>query len=121
MFSRLHLGRQRCTCDLLLGKGALLAKFDFENAYPVHPQDRLLLGMTWEGSTYVDGALPFGLRSAPKLFTAIANALPRRFFLVLGPLSSEDCGRSLATSLELCRSLGVPVAAHKTEGPCTSL
>ena len=61
-----------------LGKGAVIAKFDLESAYrmvPVHPVDRLLLGMKWECATYVEGALPFGLRSAPNLFTAIANAL----------------------------------------------
>ena len=65
---------------LRLGKGTLLAKFDLESAYrmvPVHPVDRPLLGMWWKGATYVDGALPFGLRSAPKLFTAVADALLR--------------------------------------------
>ena len=37
-----------------LGCGALLGKFDLESAYrlvPVHPQDRLLLGVKWEGAT----------------------------------------------------------------------
>ena len=61
-----------------LGRGTQLAKFDLESAYrliPVRPEDRLLLGMRWEGATYVDGALPFGLRSAPKLFTAVADTL----------------------------------------------
>ena len=41
---------------------------------PVHPQDRHLLGMMWEERVYVDAALPFGLRSAPKIFTALADA-----------------------------------------------
>lgn len=48
-----------------LGRGVMMAKFDLESAYhilPVHPQDRLLLDMQWKGATYVDGALPFGLR-----------------------------------------------------------
>ena len=61
-----------------MGKGAELAKFDLESAYrhiPVHPQDRILLGMRWKGQIYLDGALPFGLRSAPKLFTMVADAL----------------------------------------------
>lgn len=59
-------------------QGALLAKLDIESAYriiPVQPDDRLLLGMVWKGSLYVDTALPFGLRSAPKLFNALANGL----------------------------------------------
>ncbi len=48
---------------------------DIKSAYrnvPVHPEDRVLLGMTWEGNLFVDAALPFGLRSAP---TAVADAI----------------------------------------------
>ena len=41
----------------------------------VHPEDRLLLGMLWDEELDVDTALPFGLRSAPKIFTALADAL----------------------------------------------
>ena len=61
-----------------VGRGALLAKVDIKNAYrivEVHPEDRLLLGMQFEGLLYIDSVLPFGLRSAPKIFTAIADAL----------------------------------------------
>ena len=60
------------------GPGSLLAKIDIESAYrliPVHPHDRPLLGMQWEGSLYDDPMLPFGLRSAPKVFNAVADAL----------------------------------------------
>ncbi len=55
-----------------------MAKTDIKSAYrlvPVHPQDRRWLGMRWDDATYVDGMLPFGLRSAPKLFTAFGDAL----------------------------------------------
>ena len=51
-----------------LGRGTLLAKSDVESAYriiPVHPDDRYLLGMQWQGNYFVDMALPFGLRSVP--------------------------------------------------------
>ena len=41
---------------------------------PVHPVVRHLLATCWKGQLYVDGALPFGLRSAPKFFTALADA-----------------------------------------------
>jgi len=34
-----------------------------------------MLGMMWDGKVYVDAALPFGLRSAPKIFTALADAI----------------------------------------------
>uniref|UniRef100_A0A1X7UPP1 Reverse transcriptase domain-containing protein n=1 Tax=Amphimedon queenslandica TaxID=400682 RepID=A0A1X7UPP1_AMPQE len=60
------------------GPGAWMAKLDLKSAYrrvPVHPDDQQLLGMSWEGLTFCDRALPFGLRSAPKLFTAVANGL----------------------------------------------
>ena len=63
---------------LSLGKGSLLAKIDIESAFrniPVHPHDRHLLGMQWNGHLYVDTVLPFGLRSAPKIFNSIADAL----------------------------------------------
>jgi len=53
-----------------------MAKFDIESAYrlvPVHPDDRLLLGMKWREFLYVDTTLPFGLRSAPKIFNAVAR------------------------------------------------
>ena len=63
---------------LELGQGTLLAKVDVKQAYrmvPVHPEDRHLLAVQWEGQTYIDKVLPFGLRSAPLIFTAIADAL----------------------------------------------
>jgi len=43
-------------------EGTLLAKIDIKNTYqnvPVHPADRLLLKMFWQGSIYVDATLPF--------------------------------------------------------------
>lgn len=118
-----------------LDLGAVLAKFDLEAAYrivPIHPQDRLLLGMVWQGELFVDEALPFGLRSAPKIFNALADGLiwilgqhGIRFaihylddFLLLGP---PDCHHTLTTSLHLCEELGVPIAPHKLEGPSTEI
>ena len=41
----------------------------------IHSENRPLLGMTWAGALYVDAALPFGLRSAPKIFTSGADTL----------------------------------------------
>ena len=57
--------------------GALMIKVDIRSAYrvvPIHPADRWLRGMIWEGSVFVDTALPFGLRLAPKIFSALADA-----------------------------------------------
>ena len=121
-----------------LGRGALLAKIDIESAYrlvPVHPDDRYLLGVRWKGKIVVDGMLPFGLRSAPKIFTLIADALEwvvrkagvRQIahylddFVVIGRPASDECAESLRKMTELCAILGVPLAKEKSEGPSTSI
>ena len=121
-----------------LGVGTVLAKFDLESAYrqiPVHPQDHRLLGVMWGGQHYVDGALPFGLRSAPKLFSEVADALLWIMgqhgvkeamnylddFLVFGSPGSQECEKALDISLQLCKQLGVLVAPRKLEGPGTAL
>ena len=46
-----------------LGQVALMAKIGVSSAYrivPVHPKDQGLLGMMWEGSLFIDTALPLG-------------------------------------------------------------
>ena len=122
----------------IIGPGALLAKIDIESAYrlvPVHPDDRPLLAMSWEGATFVDPMLPFGLRSAPKIFNALADALnwhlqrkgiPEIYhylddFIVIAPANSPLCHQYLAILDKECLALGVPLAAHKRAGPTTTL
>ena len=121
-----------------IGQGAMLAKVDIKNAYrivPVHPDDRPLLGMMWKEALYVDSALPFGLRSAPKIFTSIADALEWRLkrigvqqvfhylddFLTVACPQSLQCKEELQVLLECFDRLGVPVAEQKLEGPTTTL
>ena len=56
----------------------MLAKIDIKQTYhnvPVHPDDRPLLGMVWRERVYLVKVLPFGLRSAPIIFSVIADAL----------------------------------------------
>ena len=65
-------------CALKEGKGAHLVKMDVKQPYrniPVHPSDRACLGMSWVGMVYIDTVLPFGLCSAPLIFSAVADAL----------------------------------------------
>ena len=128
------------TVDIIqqLGRGTQLAKLDLQNVYrmvPVHPDDHQLLGIRWGHDVFIDTALPFGLRSAPKIFSAVADALAWILhsrgvtyqlhylddFLLLGPPDSPGCSQSLQITLGVCQELGVPVAAHKTEGPTQSL
>ncbi len=120
------------------GQDSVLTKIDIKSAYrvvPVHPEDRWLLGMKWDGKLFVDTTLPFGLRSAPKIFTAIADAAEWivrqagvRFiihylddFLTIGTAGTDEGKQGLVILLGVFRRLGLPVAEEKLEGPCTSL
>ena len=62
----------------LKGRGCFLVKADIKEAYrmvPVHRQDQHLLGVQWESAVYIDKMLPFDLRLAPKIFSAVADAV----------------------------------------------
>ena len=121
-----------------LGQGTMMAKLDVKSAFriiPVSPQDRILLGMKWEGKLYVDRVLPFGLRSAPRIFSAVADAIQFGAitrgvknithylddFVILGSPGSDQCRRDLMIMTELCAELGVPLAGEKQEGPAQRL
>ena len=121
-----------------LGRDTLLVKMDLKDAYriiPVHPDDYYLLGVAWEGRTYLDRALPFGLCSAPKIFNAVADficwvlhqhGIEHQLhylddFLFFGMPYSEEAARALDTASRVLRMLGIPIAVHKTEGPTTAL
>ena len=121
-----------------LGAGALLAKIDIKSAYrnvPIHPDDRWLMGMIWGDALFIDTALPFGLRSAPKIFTALADAaewIVRRAgvnfaihylddFLIIGAPASSECRAALQIVLDVFSKLGLPLAVEKLDGPTTCL
>ena len=122
-----------------LGRGSLMAKFDVQNAYrivPVHTEDRRLLGMKWRGSFYVNMVLPFGVSSAPYIFTCIADLVEwiakRNYdvtflihylddFHTLGPPGSSVCQHNLDRSTECFSKLGIPLHPDKQEGPSTYL
>jgi len=74
--------------------------------------------MQWNGNTYVDAKLQFGLRSAPKIFNAVADALEWCIaskcveviynylddFAILGAPESNNAVRTLAYSREFAVS-----------------
>ena len=120
------------------GEGALLAKADIKSAYhlvQVHPDDRPLLAVEWRGSTYVDGMLPCGLRSAPKVFTAVADALEWCLraksvvgvdhylddFVIVASPALNVCQTAMSLMQEECTAFGVALAPEKSEGPATRL
>jgi len=123
---------------LQLGQGAFLAKVDIKSTFrllPVHPADRHLLAMQWDWREYLDTCLPFGLRSAPKLFDTLAELLvwilKQRAvtflihylddFLTVGPPTALTCQRNLETIVSVGQLLGVPLTLEKVEGPSTAL
>ena len=93
-----------------MGEGTEMAKMDIESAYRM-------------------------VRSAPKIFSAVADALQWSLvqagvtwvahylddFITLGKKESKECRSNLDCILATCRRLGVPVAQAKCEGPTTSL
>ena len=121
------------------GQGALMAKFDVESTYrniAVHPVDRYLLGLKWRGRYYVDLALLFGLRSAPFIFNSVADIVEWILrhahnvsdlmhylddFITAGPPDSCQCADNMATSLAVCRALGLPLNPDKCIGPSSHL
>ena len=54
---------------------ALSNSYDGNAASPSGMDDRQLLGMQWEWQMYIDASLPFGLLSAPIIFSAVVDAL----------------------------------------------
>jgi len=42
---------------------------------PIHLEDQHLLAVKWRGMVFIDKHLPIGLRSTPKIFTTVADAL----------------------------------------------
>ena len=102
---------------------------------PVHPDDKPLLAIRWKGGVYIDTRLPFGLYSAPKIFMAITDSLERIIWLqgitlvehylddyiFLSWPQDASSQRDLETFGSTCEELGVPLAGHKQEGPCTRL
>ena len=91
--------------------------------------------MEWKGSLFVDTCLPFGLRSAPRLFNILANLAAWVMqqqgvsclmhylddFLTIGPSGLDTCQRNLNIITSVCATLGIPLASGKVEGPSTAL
>ena len=123
-----------------LGQGTELVKMDLKDAYrviPVHPQDHHF-GIQWCGDMFVDQNLPFGLWSAPKIFTAFSEMVVWAIhhkgvrhllhylddFLLFGQPGTLEAGQAVATAQAvfaeagiLFAEAGILFAEHKTEGP----
>ena len=93
-----------------------IGKVDIKHAHhniPIHPDNRWLLGMAWEGA-YIDTALPFSLRSTPKISNAVVDAIEWILkeagisvvfhylddFLLIGAPNSTKCAQALSIFLQ---------------------
>ena len=119
------------------GRGSFMVKADIKEAYqmvPVHPVDQHLLGVQWGDFIFIDKMLPFGLRSAPKIFSALADAIQwilysrgikkslhylDDFILVSKDQSSAALQKELL--ITNFQRLGVPIEESKLEGPSSCL
>ena len=71
-----------------------MAKLELKSAYrkvPVHSDDRWLLGMALDDKLCVNTTPPFGLRSAPMIFSAVARGLA----FIIKSRGVEDLGELL--------------------------
>ena len=60
------------------GPGAIMVKRDLADAFrhiPIHPADWWLFGFEWQGKHFQERFLPFGLRTAPRIFNFFAEGL----------------------------------------------
>ena len=126
---------------VLLGKGAMLSKFDIRSAFRLLPIRQDLWRFycaKWEGKFYVFVRFTFGSRSSPFLFTKLSEAihfiainnygitqnckflyLLDDFLLITSPTESAD--KKHQAVLDVFKNLNIPLADEKTEGPCTKL
>ena len=110
-------------------KPVYLSKLDVKSAF------RPLLGIKWQGQFYYEKVLPFGLRSSPAIFDAVASAIKwmmQHQFSIYQLLHYLDdflfvssgavvANQQLSILLREFVYLGVPLAPAKVEGPVSCL
>lgn len=113
-----------------LHKGLWAASVDLKDAYfqvPIHPAARKFFRVAWGGKVYQFKALPFGLSTAPWLFTLIVKPLVAHMhalgfqmfaylddWLVIGE-SREACQKAVDSLVTLAVSLGFRINYDKSE------
>lgn len=103
--------------------------------YPIKPDLWPFHGIAWDNKFYFYIRLVFGSRSSPKIFDTLSEAicwiakhnvgidnllhLLDDFLVVDSPLA--DGQETMQRFLAIFHTLNIPLALHKTEGPCTEL
>ena len=114
----------------LLRQDDWMASVDLKDAYlsvAIWEDHRKYLRFQWQGSTYEFWCLPFGLSSAPRVFTKLLESVLARLrhqgvrlvmylddMLVMSQ-SREELGRQLAQITSLLESLGFVVNKDKSQ------
>lgn len=109
--------------------GCYMATLDLQDAYflvPIFEVHRKFLRFQWRGRTFEFTALPFGLSTAPHIFTKILRPVVAHLrgkgyqsviylddFLLLGS-SIEECRANITASINLLHSLGFVVNYTKS-------
>lgn len=110
----------------LLHKGDWMIKLDLKDAYlsvPLYHHHRKFVAFRWRDQLWRFTSLPFGLSSAPYIFTklmkpvvAILRKLGIRvilYMLIMAP-TKEEVRKHLATALELLIALGFVINTKKS-------
>ena len=112
-----------------LQKGQWLIILDLKDAYfhiPIHPSYRQYLRFCHEGVVWQFQALPFGLNTAPRVFTEVTapvvayahlNGVSLHVYLddwLLNPISEELAKQQTQWLLDLCARLGWVVNVEKS-------
>ena len=113
---------------------AYMAKTDIKDAFRlicISPKDYAKLGFVFRGKYYHDKVLPMGCGSSCKIFETFSSGLQHVFeslcpgskvvhmlddFLFVAD-EEEVCKRHLEIFLEMCKTIGVPIAKEKTSLP----
>lgn len=115
----------------LCGTGAFMSKTDIKSAFriiPVHESDYNLLGFSFQNFYYYDTCLPMGCSSSCKIFETFSTALEWIAIQKLGcthvvhilddfffiEKTYDAAFSSLQAFMNMCDSIGVPLAQEKT-------
>lgn len=121
------------------GPQVLLMKCDILNAFrivPVHPDDRPLLGLSWDNKFYFDKCLTLGCGSSCRIFEEFSTAIKfilLRFiknahivkvlddFLIITSATHPCPSLAYRQMFAVFQLLGVPLALDKCVAPCSVL
>ena len=120
------------------GKGTKMCKFDISDAFkliPISPDQWHLFCIKWRQCYYYYSRACFGARSSPVIFDTLSQAIcwiainEFNIQVILHLLDdfltldhpTVDADRTMALMTLLFNRLNIPMAAHKTMGPCTVL